>query len=74
MISFNPHWGGVDYFQDTPPNDRLGPVFTPSMAIDTTAAQPQLESQESAHQFMQSQYRAVTENVYDSGLIVSSTI
>lgn len=74
MISFNPHWGGLDYTQDTPPWDGMGLVFLPSLAMDTTAGAPQLESEESVHQFMQSQFRAATENMYDSGLVVSSAV
>lgn len=74
MISFNPHWGGLDYVQDTPPQDGMGLVFLPSLALDAAAGYPQLESEESVHQFMQSQFRAATENMYDSGLVVSSAV
>lgn len=74
MINFNPFWGGLDYIQDTPPNDGFGLVFLPSLASDMTAGALQLESEESVHQFMQSGFRAATENMYDAGLIVSSAI
>ena len=75
MISFNPHWGGLDYVQDSAPPDGFGLVFLPSLAIDATAGAPQLESEESVHQFMQTQFRSATENMYfDAGLIVSSAV
>lgn len=74
MISFNPFWGGLDYTQDTPPYDGMGLVFLPSLASDMTAGAVQLESEESVHQFMQSGFRAATENMYDAGLIVSSAV
>ncbi|MBD5641592.1 MAG: purine nucleoside permease [Desulfovibrio sp.] len=74
MISFNPHWGGLDYLQDSSPADGCGIVFLPSLASDATAAVPQMESEESVHQFMQSGFRAATENLYSAGLLVSEGI
>ena len=74
MIFFNPGWGGLDYIQDTPPQDGMGIVFLPSLANDATAGALQLESEESVHSFMQSQFRAVTENMYETALIVGSEV
>ena len=74
MISFDPHWGGLDYVQETPPGDGLGIIYLPSIAHDSTAGQLQLESEASVHSFMQLQFRAVTENMYGSGLIISAGV
>lgn len=73
MIAFDPHWGGLDYMQDTPPGDGMGIAFFPSLANDATAGQLQLEAEASAQSFMQLQFRASTENMYGSGLVVSAT-
>ena len=72
MIAFEPLWGGTSVVQDTPPYDALGITFAPSIVTDVTAAMPQLDSQASVHSFMQDQFRACTENMYDSGLVVST--
>ena len=72
MIAFEPLWGGTSVVQDTPPHDALGITFAPSIVTDVTAAVPQLDSQASVHSFMQDQFRASTENMYDSGLVVST--
>lgn len=74
MISFDPYWGGLDYVQDSPPYDGLAISFAPSIVNDATAAVPQAESESSVLQFMQSQFRATAENMYDSGLVVSATV
>lgn len=72
MIMFDPGWGGLDYIQDTPPQDGMAIVFLPSLANDAIAGQLQLESEESTRSFMQSQFRAAAENMYESGLFVSA--
>ncbi len=74
MTGLNPWWGGVDYVLDTPPYDSLVISYTPSIASDVTASQVQLDSMSSAQSFMQSQFRAVAENMYDSGLVVSALL
>ena len=75
MISFNSHWGGLDYLQDSTPADGCSIVFLPSLANDATAAVPQMEAEESVHQFMQAQFRSATENMYyDAGLIASQGV
>lgn len=74
MIAFDPHWGGLDYVQDTPPGDGMGIAFYPSIVHDVTAGQLQLESESSVLSFMQLQFRAATENMYDSGLFVSAMV
>lgn len=74
MIAFDPHWGGLDYAQDTPPFDGMAIAFFPSIASDVTAGQLQLESEASVQSFMQLQFRASTENMYDSGLVVSAMV
>lgn len=72
MLFFDPYWGGLEYIQDTPPADSMAITFLPSIANDSAAGQLQLDSQESARSFMQSQFRASTENMYESGLVVST--
>lgn len=72
MIAFDPFFGGLNVVQDTPPGDALGISFTPSIVSDVTAALPQLDSQASAQSFMEHQFRASAENMYDSGLVVST--
>ncbi|MDE5832898.1 MAG: hypothetical protein K2H64_07940 [Desulfovibrio sp.] len=74
MIIFNPIWGGLDYIQDTPPQDGMAIVFLPSVVSDPLAGKPQLESEESVQSFMQSQFRAVAENMRETGLIVGSDV
>lgn len=74
MIGFNPLWGGLDYIQDTPPGDGLAITFLPSVVNDSCAGALQLDSEASALSFMQDQFRASTENMYDSGLVISSMI
>lgn len=69
MISFDPSWGGLDYIQDTPPEDGMAIVFLPSIANDALAGQLQAESESSARSFMQAQFRAAAENMRDSGLV-----
>uniref|UniRef100_UPI002637E4B1 hypothetical protein n=2 Tax=uncultured Desulfovibrio sp. TaxID=167968 RepID=UPI002637E4B1 len=72
MIALDPLWGGLDVVQDTPPGDALAISFAPSIVSDVTAAVPQLDSQASVQSFMQDQFRASAENMYDSGLVVST--
>lgn len=73
MISFNPHWGGLDYIEeDSVPPDSFAIYFAPSIANDATAGALQMEAETSAQQFMQLGFRAATENMYGSGLFVSS--
>ena len=74
MIFFNPGWGGLDYIQDTPPQDGMAIVFLPSLANDATAGGLQLESEESVHSFMQTQFRAVAENIGESALIIGAEV
>lgn len=74
MISFNPHWGGLDYLQDSSPGDGSPISFLPSLAIDATAAVPQIEAEESVHQFMQAGFRAAAENMQGAGLIYSAGV
>lgn len=71
MLFFNPDWGGLEYVQDTPPPDSMSIAFLPSVANDSAAAQLQMDAQESTRSFMQSQFRAATENMYESGLVLS---
>ena len=73
MIAFNPFWGGLDYIQDTPPQDGMGLVFAPSVATDALAGRAQLESEESVQSFMQSQFRAAAENMWELGLIAQAS-
>lgn len=70
MNIFDPSWGGLDYVQDTPPQDGFAITFLPSIVNDPLAGQLQLESEESVHSFMQTQFRIVTENMYEAGLIL----
>lgn len=72
MIALDPLWGGLDVVQDTPPGDTLAISFAPSIVSDVTAAVPQLDAQASVQSFMQDQFRASAENMYDSGLVVST--
>lgn len=74
MISFNPLWGGQDYIQDSPPYDGLAICFLPSIVNDALAGVLQLDSETSCQSFMQTAYRVSAENMYDSGLIVSSMV
>lgn len=74
MISFNPYWGGQDYAQDTPPYDGFAITFLPSIVNDAVAGLLQADSEASAMSFMQNQFRASAENMYDSGLVVSSMV
>lgn len=74
MTSFNPYWGGLDYAQDTPPYDGFAITFVPSIANDTVAGILQGDSEASVLSFMQNQFRASAENMYDSGLVVSSMV
>lgn len=74
MVSLNPYWGGLDYIQDSTPEDGGGIVFLPSLVSDVTAAVPQLEAIESVQQFLQSGFRASTENLYGAGLMISSGV
>lgn len=74
MISFNSYWWGLDYVQDSTPADGCSIVFLPSLANDAAAAVPQAESEESVRQFMQSGFRAATENIYSAGLMVSQGV
>ena len=74
MIVFDPHWGGLDYMQDTPPDDGMAIAFFPSVANDATAGQLQLESEASVKSFMQAQFRIVTENMHGAGLFISDNI
>lgn len=69
MNSFNPWWGGLDYTFDTPPADGISISYLPSLVHDVTAGQEQLESRESVHSFMQTQFRMATENMIGNGLI-----
>lgn len=69
MISFDPYWGGLDYTFDTPPGDGLAITYLPSLAHDITAGQLQLESEESVHSFMQTQFRMSAENMIGTGLV-----
>lgn len=72
MFALDPYWGGINVVQDTPPHDALGITFAPSLVTDVTAAVPQLDSQASVQSFMEHQFRAAAENMYDSGLVVST--
>lgn len=72
MISFDPVWRGLDVVQDTPPGDALAITFAPSIVSDVTASMAQLDSEASVQAFMQDQFRASAENMYDSGLVVST--
>ena len=72
MIALDPLWGGLNVVQDTPPHDALGITYAPSIVTDITAAVPQLDSQASVLSFMEHQFRAAAENMYDSGLVVST--
>ena len=72
MNSFNPYWGGLDYIQDTPAEDGFALVFTPSLANDALAGALQLDSESSAQQFLQVQFRIAAENMGDRGLIVAA--
>lgn len=75
MISFNPYWWGNDYVEeDSVPPDSFAISFTPSIANDATAGALQLGWQESALQFLQSGFRASTENIQGAGLMVSSFV
>ena len=74
MISFNPYWGGLDYMQDTPPQDGMAIAFFPSIASDVTAGQLQLDSESSVKSFMQAQFRIVSENTHGYGLLISADI
>lgn len=73
MIFFNPIWGGLDYIQDTPPQDGMAIVFLPSAASDPLAGQPQLESEESVRSFMQTQFRMAAENMSETGLLLGAS-
>lgn len=73
MIGFDPYWGGLDYMFDTPPEDGLGITFLPSLAHDPLAGALQLDSEESVHSFMQTQFRMATENMMGYGLVTSHT-
>lgn len=72
MIFFNPGWGGLDVVQDTPPADGMAITYLPSIVNDALAGQLQYDSQESTRSFMQEQFRAAAENMYESGLVVST--
>ncbi|MDE7370458.1 MAG: hypothetical protein K2N07_01695 [Desulfovibrio sp.] len=72
MIALDPTWGGLNVVQDTPPHDSLGISYAPSLVTDVTAAVPQLDSMASVQSFMEHQFRAAAENMYDSGLVVST--
>ncbi|MBD5626627.1 MAG: hypothetical protein HDQ90_03925 [Desulfovibrio sp.] len=72
MIALDPLWGGLNVVQDTPPHDSLGISYAPSIVTDVTAAVPQLDSMASVQSFMEHQFRAAAENMYDSGLVVST--
>lgn len=74
MTGFDPVWGGLDYTQDTPPYDGMAITFLPSLVNDVTAGQLQLESEESVHSFMQTQFRLVSENFNDAGLMFSAGV
>lgn len=75
MTGFNPYWGGLDYVtDDSQPPDGFAISFLPSIANDAVAGVLQADSESSVLQFMQSQFRASTENMYDSGLVVSSYV
>lgn len=69
MITFNPDWGGQDVIQDTPPYDGMALVFLPSIVADVTGSIPQLDSENSVHSFMQTQFRISAENMNDSANI-----
>ncbi|WP_165078477.1 MULTISPECIES: hypothetical protein [unclassified Desulfovibrio] len=72
MIALDPLWGGLNVVQDTPPRDSLGISYAPSIVTDVTAAVPQLDSMASVQSFTEHQFRAAAENMYDSGLVVST--
>lgn len=75
MIGFNPHWGGLDYVEeDSVPPDGFSISFVPSVVNDATAGALQLDWEASSMQFMQSEFRASTENMYGAGLMVSSFV
>lgn len=74
MIAFDPIGQGLNVIQDSSPGDGLSIVYLPSIVSDVTGAVPQLESEASARSFMQDIFRLSTENMYDSGLVVSGVI
>lgn len=69
MTSFNPVWGGLDYFFNSPPGDPFEISYTPSIAGDSIASIDQLISEESVQSFMQAQFREATMNLAGFGLI-----
>lgn len=71
MIAFDSYWGGLDYSFDTPPGDGFAITYLPSLANDSTAGLLQLDSEESVHSFMQTQFRMAAENMAGSGLVAS---
>lgn len=72
MIFFDPAWGGLDVVQDTPPYDGLAISYLPSIVNDALAGQLQYDSQESARSYMQEQFRAAAENMYETGLVITA--
>ena len=74
MIIFNPNWGGQDVIQDSRPADGMAISFTASIVNDVLGAVPQLDSENSVHSFMQSQFRAAAENMENSGVLYSDSI
>lgn len=71
MITFDPYWGGLDYSFDTPSEDGFAISYYPSIANDVLGAIPQLDSEESVHSFMQTQFRLATENMLGYGLVAN---
>lgn len=74
MHIFNSWWGGLDYIQDTPPEDGMGLVFIPSLASDSAAGALQLESESGSQQYMQARFKLAAENMLDMANIISANI
>lgn len=71
MHSFDPNSGRTIVVLDTPPEDTMAIYFSSADFDDQIAAEGQHIDSSSTRSFMQDEFRLATENMLESGTVLS---